>query len=190
MQTIATPKPPQVEIDALALNLSKKEADLAEVVGEYNAEVLAVHNRYRRRIVEAAGTVAGADAALRAKIDAHRDLFTNPKSWTQHGQQFGLRKGAGKLTWDDPDEVVARIEKHFDEAEAELLIKTEKKPIVAALQDLDAKVLAKLGCCVEGTGDVVFVRPIVSDAHKLLKTLLKEGARLEPKPAKAKKGKK
>lgn len=190
MSTIANPPAPQVAIDTLALNLSKKEADLADRVGAYNADILAVHRRHRRALVEAAGAVAGADAALRAKIDQHRDLFTNPKSWKLHGQEFGLRKGAGKLEWDDTEKVVAAIEKHFDADEAELLIRTKKEPIVAALQELDVKELTKLAVRVEATGDVVFVRPIVSDAHKLLNVLMKEGARIEPKAEKpkAKKG--
>ena len=144
MQTIATPKPAQVEIDALALNLSKREADLAELVGNYNAEILAVHNRHRRKLVEAAGIVAGAEAALRAKIEAHRDLFTNPKSWTQHGQQFGLRKGSGKLEWDDDAALITAIEDQFSEDEAELLIRTTKEPIVDALKGLDGKKIASL----------------------------------------------
>lgn len=189
MQTIATPIAPQVAIDALALNLSKKRAALAEASAAYDAEILAVHTRHRRRIVEAAGAVAGAQDALRAKIEAHRDLFTEPKSWTLHGIQLGLKKGAGRLDWDDDEDVVTRIEKLFPEDEAELLIRTKREPISAALEDLDAKLLAKLGIRVEGTGDVVFVRAVETGFDKLLKTLLKEGARTEPKPAKKEKKK-
>lgn len=188
MQTIATTPPPQEVIDRLALNFAKRRQQLADVVGAYDAEILAVHNRYRAKLTEAAGNVAGAETALRAEIEKNRELFTEPKSWTCHGIQLGVRKGSGKLEWDDDDVVVALIEKHFEEDEAELLIRTKRTPIVAALEDLDAKTLAKLGVTVEDTGDVVFVRPLVKDVDKLLKALVKEAGRADPKPAKAKKG--
>ncbi len=189
MTTIATAKPPHEVLDALALNLAKRRQQLADRVAEYDAEILAVHRRHRAALNEAAGHVAGAHDALRAEIEAHRDLFVEPKSWTLHGIQLGLRKGAGKLDWDDDEALVARIRKQFNEDEAELLIRVKEEPIVAALQDLDGKELARLGVRVEDTGDVVFVRPLVADTDKLLKVLLKESARTEPKPAKKKKGK-
>lgn len=190
MSTIATAPAPQVALDALALNLAKKRAALADASAAYDAEIVAVHHRHRRLIVEAAGAVAGAEDALRVKIEQHHDLFQEPKSWTLHGIQFGLKKGAGRLEWDDAEDVVARIEKLFPEDEAELLIRTKREPISAALEDLDAKILARLGVRVEGTGDVVFVRPVETGFEKILKLLLKQGARIEPKAEKpkAKKG--
>lgn len=187
MPTIAQAAPTHEVIDRLALNLSKRRQQLAEKLAAYDAEILAIHRRHRAALTEAAGTVAGAAAALTAEIEANRTLFTEPKSWTLHGIQLGLRKGAGKLEWEDDEEVCARIEKLFSEDEAELLIRTTRAPIAAALEDLDVKQLAKLGVRVEATGDVVFVRPLIADTDKLLKVLLKESARTEPKPAKAKK---
>ena len=184
MQTIANTPSAQVEIEGLAANYAKRRAQLGDVLAEYNAEALALHRRFRRRIVEASGTAAGALDALRAKVDAHRDLFEKPKTWTLHGIKLGLQKGKGSLDWDDSDALVARIRKQFPEDEAALLIRVKEEPIADALKELDAKSLARLGVRVEETGEVVVVRAVDGDVEKLLKTLLKEGARADEAPAK------
>lgn len=179
MPTIAQPTPAQVEIEGLAANYAKRRGQLGDILAEYNAEALALHRRFRRRLTEASGTAAGALDALRAKIDAHRDLFEKPKTWTLHGIKLGLQKGKGSLCWDDSDALVARIRKQFPEDEAALLIRVKEEPIADALRELDAKALSKLGVRVEETGETVVVRAVDGDVEKLLKTLLKEGARAD-----------
>lgn len=179
MPTIATPTPAQVQIDALAANYAKQRHALGDVLAEYNEAALALHSKFRRRLVEASGRATGALDTLRATIEANRELFEKPKTWTLHGIKLGLQKGKGSLDWDDTEQLVARIQKHFSAEEAELLLRVKKEPVVDALKELDAKTLAKLGVRCEETGEVVVVRAVDGEVEKLLKTLLKEGARVD-----------
>lgn len=175
MTTIASPVSPIVKIDALAANYAKRREAVAELVAEMHEEIRAVHRRYRRRLIAACGTGEGAASAILATIQEHPELFVRPKSMTLHGVQFGRKEGAGKLHWDDDEQVCARIDKHFKKHEAELLIKTTRKPIDSALRDLDPVVLKKLGVTVEATGEVWFVKVPKSEVDKLVGRLLKEG---------------
>ena len=92
---------------------------------------------------------------------------------------MGFRKGTGGIDWSDDDQTVKLIEKHFPKTQAELLIKTTKKPIKKALADLDVADLKRIGCTVESTGDVVFIKPADSTVDKHVNALLKEAMEVQ-----------
>lgn len=105
-------------------------------------------------------------------IDLSRDLFKSPRTILLYNIKVGLRKGQGGITWEDGDQVVRLIEKHFPD-QAALLIKTVKTPVAKTLEDLDVSDLKKLGCKVEDTGDQVVIKPMDSAVDKTVKALLK-----------------
>lgn len=116
--------------------------------------------------------VADADAQLMALLQAAPGLFVRPRSLVFHGIKVGYKKGAGKIEIADADKVVALIEKHFPE-QFDLLVKTTRKPIKKALQELSGADLKKLGIKVEDTGDVVFITDATDAVDKLVAALIK-----------------
>ena len=124
------------------------------------------------KIRRALAAAAEAEGQLKALVGDSADLFVKPKSLIFHGIKVGFAKGKGKIDWDDPDQVVRLIKKHFPE-QADLLIITTEKPAKDALAGLTVGELKKVGVTVEGTGDVSFCRPVDSAVDKLVKALLK-----------------
>ena len=120
----------------------------------------------------AVAAVAAADSDLKAAIGAAPQLFIKPRSIVLHGLKLGYQKGKGKIDWEDDDQVVKLIRRHFPE-QFDVLCKTVEKPVKDALAGLSAAELKKLGITVEGSGDVVFVKDSTAGVDKLVKALLK-----------------
>lgn len=120
----------------------------------------------------AVAAVAQADADLKAAIQAAPLLFIKPRTVVLHGLKLGYQKGKGKIDWEDDDQVVKLIRRHFPD-QFDVLCKTTEKPIKAALSALTVAELKKLGISVEETGDVVFVSDSTASVDKLVKALLK-----------------
>lgn len=162
-----------LELEQLAKRYKAHRDVLESRVQALEDDVAAAHRRKLPGIKSALATAIEAKDALNDEIERNRDLFTKPKTMTLHGTRFGLMKGKGKLEWDDDAEIVNRIEKQLPD-EADVLIKTTKKPNRAGLQDLDAKALRRLGITVEDTGEIPFIKAIDGDATRMVKRLLKE----------------
>jgi len=96
-----------------------------------------------------------------------------------HGIKLGFGKGRGKTEWGEDEVLIKRIRSQFPAEVAATFIRTVEEPIVDALKELDGKTLARLGVAVEETGECVIVKAADSDTDKLVKRLLKEGAREE-----------
>jgi hypothetical protein len=86
---------------------------------------------------------------------------------------LGYQKGKGKIDWEDPDQVVRLIKKHFPE-QADVLIATSEKPVKEALNGLSAAELKKIGVSVVEGGEVIFIKPTDSAVDKMVDALLKE----------------
>lgn len=89
-----------------------------------------------------------------------------------HGIKVGFQKEKGKIEWDDVDQVVKLIKKHFPE-QADVLIATSEKPVKDALNNLSAAELKKIGVNITSDGDVAFIRPTDSEVDKMVTALLK-----------------
>jgi hypothetical protein len=162
------------QIETLTAAFAGDRKDLAAEVAQLNAEIEALKRKRMPRLKQLVARAADKYAALEAALAASPQLFEKPKTQTFAGIKVGFRKGTGGIDWDDDAKVCALIEKHFPKAAAELLIKTTKKPIAKALADLDVADLKKLGCRVEATGEVVFIKPTDSAVDKIVSALLKE----------------
>jgi hypothetical protein len=173
-------------IDALALNYSKKRERVTALANALEDEVRAVYRRHRRALNEALATAEGAQAALRAEVAEHPELFEKPRTWALHGIKLGFQKGRGKVEWDLEDaDLVERLRKRLggDSAEFENCVEYVAKINVDGLRELATKDLAACGVTVEDTADVVVVKAVESVTDKLVKRLLKEGARGEEEGA-------
>jgi hypothetical protein len=169
--------PPAVSlgsIEALTAKYAKARQALGDAVTQLEQKLEAVRRQHMSHLKSLVADAADAHATLAHAIQESPSLFEKPKTHTFAGIKVGFRKGTGGIDWDDDDKVVALIEKHFPKAQAELLIKTTKKPIAKALADLDVADLKRIGCRVEATGEVLFIKPTDSAVDKIVNALLKE----------------
>lgn len=116
---------------------------------------------------------ANAKAALQALVETSAHLFEKPKTQILSGVKVGWVKAKGSIDWDDDAQVVKLIKKHLPD-QADTLIKTTETPVKAALANLPAAELKKLGVTVVETGDRAIVKPVDSEIDKLVDALLKE----------------
>lgn len=172
--TNRTPANSLGSIEALTNKYAKARQALADAVTELNQKIEALKRQHLSHLKSLVADAADAHATLSHAVQSSPSLFEKPKTQTFAGIKVGFRKGTGGIDWDDDAKVVALIEKHFPKAQAELLIKTTKKPIAKALADLDVADLKRIGCRVESTGEVVFIKPTDSAVDKIVNALLKE----------------
>lgn len=168
-----------VVLDNSAKAYAAARAKVYERTDELEAELRALYRNKMKGIRSALAEAETAKAALVADVQEHRAFFDSPRTMTLHGIKFGLKKGAGKISWEDEDDVVVgRIDRLFkgDDDMLQQLIITTRKPSKDSLMALDVKDLAKLGIKVEGVADFVVVSDSASDARKLVKRILKEGS--------------
>lgn len=159
-------------IDAKARVYAEARDRLAASVGELNLAIdalkrqqLPVIKRHLRRAFEL-------ESELRGLVEANPHLFVKPRTVVLHGVKVGFQKGAGGITFDDPQHVCKLIEKKLPDL-ADVLIKNDPKPIKKALQQLSVQQLKAIGCEVEEAGDRVVVKAVDSAVDKLVTALLK-----------------
>lgn len=155
--------------------LTKKFADTRAVLGDrvaaLNEEIELSKRRHLRGIKGAVATAAAAQDELQAALIESRELFTKPKTQTFHGIRVGFQKGKGKIEFDDADQVVKLIYKHFPE-QADVLVKKTEEPVKKALSSLSAGELKRLGITVHDAGEAVFIKPVDSEVDKMVDALL------------------
>ncbi|MDD5106077.1 MAG: hypothetical protein PHC49_10720 [Desulfuromonadaceae bacterium] len=145
-------------------------------VEDLNTEIELLKRERLPAIKFAAEVAANAKSKLEAVIDDSRLLFVKPRSIIISGIQVGLRKGTGGLEYDEEAAVIRRIRKQLSEEQQDLLIKKIEKLIKKTLAQLDVATLKKLGVTVQGTGDVVLIKPVNSDVDKIVSAMLKEAS--------------
>ena len=161
------------DLQKLAARLGEVHNELSTIIARLQLKQNALMQDALPGIRRCVNSAIDKTALLALGVAENPGLFDKPKSQVFEGIRFGLRKGSGGISWEDDDQVVALIQKHFTKDEAELLIKTTRKPIKSALNDLDVADLKKIGCNVEGTSDVVFVKPVDTAIDKIVNALLK-----------------
>lgn len=162
-------------IEALTSRYADRRAVLADVVQKLNDEVEAARRRRMAAIKSLVAQVAEAESKLRTAIEDNPGLFKRPRTVVISGVRVGFAKGKGSIDWEDDDQVVRLIRKHFAD-QADALIKTVETPIKAALGNLTAADLKKIGVTVEETGDRVVVKPTDGEVDKIVAALLKAAA--------------
>ncbi|WP_374342634.1 host-nuclease inhibitor Gam family protein [Azonexus sp.] len=161
----------QIEKHAMAYAVAREH--LASIVSAMNQGIEAIKRDHMKRLKKAVAEAAERHDALKALIEAAPDCFIKPRSMVLHGIKLGYQKGKGKIEWDDADQVVRLIKRHFPE-QADVLIATSERPAKDALAQLTAAELKKLGISVTDGGDAVFIKPADSAVDKMVDALLKD----------------
>lgn len=162
------------EIERATRRYADERAKLVDIVAALNEKVDALRREALPMIKKAVAATAEKHSSLKGLVEQAPDLFVKPRSVVFHGIKVGMQKGKGGIDWDEDDKVVALIEKHFSRSQAELLIKTTKKPIAKALEGLDVADLKRIGCRVLDTGDQVLIKATDDEVDKIVAALLKE----------------
>lgn len=157
-------------IERLCAILAHARSQLGDRVTQVRDDMEAIKRKALPLIRNSVGKFKSAEAELRAEIEAHPELFAQPKTRVLHGIRVGYMKQRGRIEWDDADAVVAAIERMYG-ADAEQLLAVTKKPLRNALANLPAKDLKRLGVAVTDDSDVVVIKPADGDVEKLLDAL-------------------
>ena len=160
------------DLEKRAKALADTRETVSSIVTELNAGIEALKREHMKDLKRAVNAAAEQHARLRALIEENPALFVKPRTVVMHGIKFGFVKGAGKLEFEDAERVIALIRKHFAD-QADVLIATTEAPIKSALGQLTVAELKRLGVTVEGTDDVVVIKPTDSAVDKLVSALLK-----------------
>jgi hypothetical protein len=160
------------DIERLTKEFADARDRLASTVGGLEEKRESLERQYLPAIKVQVRKAKERQAELREAIEESSDLFRRPRAVIMHGIRVGYEKGKGKIGWEDTEQVVRLIEKHFPE-QAEVLIQTKKKPLKKALSTLSVAELKRIGVTVEDTGDVVVIRPVDSEVDKIVAALLK-----------------
>ena len=158
---------------------------LEESIALLEADLEAVKQKHLRGLKKQAAIVAAREAELFSAVEESPDLFVKPRTFVMHGCKIGYSTSTGKVAFEDEDYVVKLVRKHFKDRFDEL-VKTDYTPRKDALRTLSALELAKLGCAIDGAGDVVLITRVAGDVEKLINKLIEKlvSAMVEDKPAK------
>lgn len=160
-------------LEKLVKEYSDTKKVLSERVMELETEIYTAKRKYLPGIKRVAASVADKLSALVEAIKDSPELFIKPRTITLYGVKVGLQKSKGELSWDNDEQVVKLIKKHFPE-QADVLIQTKEIPVKSALASLSARDLERLGITVENTGDEPVVKSTDSEIDKFVNALLKE----------------
>lgn len=165
----------QIEKKAAEYNVAR--GALVVLVNSLHNEVEAAKKKYLRSIRDQVAKTKSAESVLHVMVEQNPELFVRPKSLVLHGIGLGWRKQKGKIKF-DAKKIVSMIEKHLPSI-AELLIKTTKRPVKAAIGKLPVDDLKKIGATVTNTGDVAFVEPVDGEVDKIVTALLSVGKEID-----------
>jgi len=164
---------PLADIENLCARFEDEAAALEILIAELEADLETVKQKHIAGLKRQAGVVARREAELTATVEANPGLFEKPRTIILHGIKCGFTSSIGKLVFDDA-ETVLKLIRRFRKEDAETFIRSTPEPNKDALKTLEAAELARLGCRIEGAGDVVIVRRVAGDVEKLLKKMMEK----------------
>ena len=149
----------------------RESAGLEQLITDLEADLEAVKQKHLRGIKRQASIVANCQAELHSLVETAPGLFTKPRTITVHGVKVGYTLSSGSLQFDDEETVISLIKKYRKD-DADTLIRKTEAVNKDALRTLTAVELAKLGCKIEGAGDVVVLKRVAGDVEKLINKLI------------------
>lgn len=161
------------QIEDAAKRYSAARGILADICGAFNEDLAHAKLKYVGRLKKAVALAKEREAELAGMIEQSAELFVKPKSVVFHGVKVGFQKAKGKIEFDDPEQVVKLIRKHFPE-QADILICVTERPAKEALAQLTAAELKRLGITIVESGDQVLIRDTTSEVDKMVEALLKD----------------
>ncbi len=161
------------EIEKLAKEFADARQNLREALDELESEMAATKKEFMPAIRRAIDKAAGWFQKLHGAVSEAPEIFIKPKTLILHGIRIGYMKSKGSIAWEDDDQVVKLIKKHFPD-QIETLIQVTERPLKTALAQLSAADLKKIGVTVSDTSDEVVIKPTDSEIDKLINALLKD----------------
>lgn len=170
---------PMQDIQKRAAILASTRDALAGTLRELQARIDSLKRAELPRIQHSARAVASDYGKLADLIRGNRELFTKPRTYIVQGLRFGLAKRRGKMTWGTDQQLIERIKRLAAAGEIAgdqiaLLIQTTEKPVAKALEQLDARLLKKLGVTVEADCDDVLIKSVDGDVEKAVNAVIKD----------------
>lgn len=167
------------EIQKHAQACSQARATLTELLHVMQTELDAVKAGSFPAISRAGRKVAALHSKLEALIKAHPDLFAKPRTQVIDGLKFGLQKQRGSMSWDEDDKLIARIDKlvaagDLTDEQRDMLVTRTEKPVVKALEKLDAKTIKRLGITVAADTDEVLIKSVDGEIEKAVNAAIKD----------------
>lgn len=164
---------PMNDIERQAKKFADARDALCGIVAEMNDAIEAIKRANMKRLKKAVAETAEQHDKLHSLIADAPTKFVKPRSVVLHGIKLGYQKGKGKIEWQNDEQVVKLIRRHFPE-QSDLLIATAEKPAKDPLSKMTAAELKKIGVSVVDGGDMVFIKPADSAVDKLVDALLKD----------------
>ena len=161
------------ELEPLCAAYDGECVKLEEQIAALEADLEAVKAKHLRGLKKQAAIVAAREAELHSAVEGSPELFVKPRTFVMHGCKIGFTSSTGSVDFEDEAHVVALVRKHLKDRFDEL-VKTEYTPRKDALRTLAALELAKLGCRIDGAGDVVLVKRVAGDVEKLINKLIEK----------------
>ena len=162
-----------MELERLTQQYAGTQAELAELLASLEAELRRVKQAHLPKIKKAAERAGARKQAIVQYVSDHTEQFQSPRTRTIHGVKIGLQKGRGKLVFANRDFTIRAIERRHPD-KVDVLLKTIHKPVLAGLQQLEAKELQALGVEIVQTGDQIVVRHVDSEVEKLVDAYLED----------------
>lgn len=155
---------------------------LAALVQAMKEEMSTIERGAMPDILRAARRISALHNDLAAAIGEHPTCFVKPRTVVVDGLKFGLQKQKGRMTWEDDDKLCVRIDKLAEEGvisaeQAELCVATTYKPVAAGLEQLDAKVLKRLGVTVTADTDAPLIKSVDTAVEKLVTSIVREATK-------------
>jgi len=161
------------DIEAFTKRYADATGTLGSTLGELEERKKKLQREYLPQIKREVTAARNAKAVLSEAIDDSPELFVKPRTVTFHGVRVGFQKAKGRIEFDDAEQVVKLIRKHFPE-QFDVLVKTTERPVKDALAQLSAADLKKLGINVVADSDEVVIKDASGEIEKLVEALLRE----------------
>lgn len=176
---MTTPATPLEHMRKQAAAYAQCRDQLAALVQAMKDEVSTIERGHTPAILKAARRIAALHDELKNSIEAHPECFIKPRSVVVDGLKFGLQKQKGRMNWDSDEELARRVKAlarngDISAEQAQTLIDWRPKPVAAALEQLDAKLLKRLGVTVTSDTDAPLIKTVDGDVEKLVREIVKQ----------------
>ncbi|MDE2107057.1 MAG: host-nuclease inhibitor Gam family protein [Patescibacteria group bacterium] len=171
IEKVAGRKITPAQIETGCERYEKASAVLEQLIADLELDLAAVKQKHLRAIKKQAAEVAACQAELGSLVESAPELFTKPRTITVHGIKVGFILSAGRLEFDDEATVISLIKK-LRKDDADLFIRSTDEVNKDALKTLTPAELKKLGCWIEGAGDMVVLKRVAGEVEKLINKLI------------------
>lgn len=161
------------DIESRAKAFASARDELASRLQDLRDEQETAKRRRLQGIKNSLARFTAAHGELKEAIATSPAEFKSPKTRVLHGIKVGFVKQRGKLELGDVDTVLKLIRKHFPD-QVDTLIKVDESPVKAALQNLPAGDLKRLGVRITDDVDAVVLKPVDGDLNKLIAALIND----------------